>query len=124
MNKIYKLIWNRKEQAYTVTSELVRKRGKVTGTKLAVAIGAAMLSSNMAYAECSSCIESSAIFESQVIPAAIITLADETGNGSDETGNGSDETGNGSDETGNGSDETGNGSDETGNGSDETGNGS
>ncbi|WP_239375022.1 autotransporter outer membrane beta-barrel domain-containing protein [Snodgrassella gandavensis] len=76
MNKIYKLIWNRKKQAYTVTSELVRKRGKVTGIKLAVAIGAAMLSSNMAYAKCSSCIESSAIFENQIIPAAIITLAD------------------------------------------------
>ena len=50
MNKIYKLIWNAREHAYVVTSELARKSGKVVGAKVLTVVGALALSANVAYA--------------------------------------------------------------------------
>ncbi|WP_370389560.1 autotransporter outer membrane beta-barrel domain-containing protein [Snodgrassella alvi] len=50
MNKIYKLIWNAREHAYVVTSELARKSGKVVGVKVLTLLGALALSANVASA--------------------------------------------------------------------------
>lgn len=50
MNRIYKLIWNAREHAYVVTSELARKSGKVVGAKVLTVVGALALGANVAYA--------------------------------------------------------------------------
>ena len=62
MNKIYKLIWNAREQAYVVTSELARKSGKVVGAKVVTTvIGALALTANVAQAQCVSTSEQNQI---------------------------------------------------------------
>ncbi|WP_371751063.1 autotransporter outer membrane beta-barrel domain-containing protein [Snodgrassella alvi] len=62
MNKIYKLIWNAREQAYVVTSELARKSGKVVGAKVVTTvIGALALTTNVAQAQCVSTSEQNQI---------------------------------------------------------------
>lgn len=62
MNKIYKLIWNAREQAYVVTSELARKSGKVVGVKVVTTvIGALALTANVAQAQCVSTSEQNQI---------------------------------------------------------------
>lgn len=62
MNKIYKLIWNAREQTYVVTSELARKSGKVVGAKVVTTvIGALALTANVAQAQCVSTSEQNQI---------------------------------------------------------------
>ena len=62
MNKIYKLIWNAREQTYVITSELARKSGKVVGAKVVTTvIGALALTANVAQAQCVSTSEQNQI---------------------------------------------------------------
>ena len=62
MNKIYKLIWNAREQTYVVTSELARKSEKVVGAKVVTTvIGALALTANVAQAQCVSTSEQNQI---------------------------------------------------------------
>lgn len=62
MNKIYKLIWNAREQTYVVTSELARKSGKVVGAMVVTTvIGALALTANVAQAQCVSTSEQNQI---------------------------------------------------------------
>lgn len=62
MNKIYKLIWNAREQTYVVTSELTRKSGKVVGAKVVTTVISALaLTANVAQAQCVSTSEQNQI---------------------------------------------------------------